>query len=90
MQVEFGLFRGDKLLHRGSVEITTNEQQEINETLSLKHRLAGEMAIIELRVYEDGMQKIKSEINMPIHESEDWESIELTEYTLAFRCMLNV
>jgi hypothetical protein len=56
VQVEFGLFRGDKLLHRSSVEITTREQKEVNETISLKHKLVGKMAIIELCVYEDGVQ----------------------------------
>jgi hypothetical protein len=28
-------------------------------------------------------------LDMPIHQSEDWESIELEKYTFAFRCQID-
>jgi hypothetical protein len=31
-------------------------------------------------------QRFSSALRMPVHSSEDWESIELSEHRLAFRC----
>ena len=89
MLIEFGLFQGDELLQRGRIKVTGFEQFEENEQISVKHQLVEKTAFIELRVFENGVQQIKSNLEMPIHQSDDWESIELAKYTLAFRCNLN-
>ena len=89
MQVELGLFEGDNLLFQGEINVTENEYKEENEILKIKHQLINDEAIIELRVMDQGEQIIKSTLNMPVHESEDWESIELANFTLAFKCKLN-
>lgn len=89
MLIEIGLFQGEKLLQRGRIKVTELEQLEENEQISLKHQLAENAARIELRVFDNGVQQIKSNLDVPIHQSDDWESIELAQYTLAFRCNLN-
>jgi hypothetical protein len=87
--VELGLFLGDRLLEKGSIRITAKEVIDKSEVVSLRHRLVDDVAEIELSVFDCGVQKVKSNLEMPVHESEDWESIELAEYTLAFKCRLN-
>ena len=89
MLVELGLFLGDRLLEKGSIRITAKEVIDKSEVVSLRHRLVDDVAEIELSVFDCGVQKVKSNLEMPVHESEDWESIELAEYTLAFKCRLN-
>ncbi|WP_444919634.1 hypothetical protein ACJJID_11610 [Microbulbifer sp. CnH-101-G] len=89
MKVELGLFEEDNLLIQGMINITDQEQIESSEVLELKHKLHDEFAELELKVLNDGQQLIKSSLTMPIHESEDWESIELGGFTLAFWCRLN-
>lgn len=89
MLVEIGLFFGEQLLERRAIRITDQEAIDENEVISLSHRLVNDVAKVELRVFDGGVQKIKSNLEMPVHESEDWESIELADYTLAFKCRLN-
>lgn len=89
MLIEIGLFLGDKLLEKGAIRVTEEEAVDESEIISLYHHLVDDIAKIELRVFDNGVQKLKSNLEMPIHESEDWESIELAEYTFAFKCRLN-
>ena len=89
MRVDLGLFEGDNLLFEGGITVTDKEYEEENEIIKLKHQLVNDEAVIELCIFNDGKQIQKSKLNMPIHESEDWESIELDKFTLAFKCKLN-
>lgn len=89
MLIDIGLFQGDELLQQGKIKVTEQEQHDENEVISLKHQLIENIARIELRVFDNGEQQIKSNLDMPVHQSDDWESIELAQYTLAFRCTLN-
>jgi len=87
--IEIGLFQGDELLQRGKIKVAELEQLEENDQISLKYQLIENSARIELRIFDNGVQQIKASLDMPIHQSDDWESIELAQYTLAFRCNLN-
>jgi len=87
--IDIGLFQGDELLQQGKIKVTEQEQTYRNDVISLKHRLIEDVARIELRVFDNGEQQIKSNLDMPVHQSDDWESIEMAQYTLAFRCSLN-
>ncbi len=89
MLIEIGLFQGDELLQQGKIIVTDSEQLEENEIISLRHQLVDNTALIELTIFDNAVQKIKSNLDMPVHQSEDWESIELDQYTFAFRCNLN-
>ena len=89
VHVEIGLFEEDNLLFQGEIQITEKEYEEENELIRIKHQIINDEAIIELRVFDDGEQIIKSTLDMPVHESEEWESIQLAHLTLAFKCKLN-
>ena len=89
MLIDIGIFQGDELLHQGKIKVTEKEQVDENEVISLNHHLIEDIARIELRVFDNGEQKIKSNLDMPVHQLDDWESIELAQYTMAFRCSLN-
>lgn len=89
MRVDLGLFEEDDLLFQGKITVADSECEEENELIKIKYQIISDEAIIQLRVFRDGEQVIKSTLCMPIHESEDWESIELAGYTLAFKCGLN-
>ncbi|MEX2962864.1 hypothetical protein [Microbulbifer sp. TYP-18] len=89
MLIDIGLFQEDELLQQSKIKVTEQEQIDENGAISLKRQLIEDVARIELRVYENGEQQIKSNLDMPVHQSDDWESIELAQYTLAFRCSLN-
>ena len=86
MRVEFGLFEGDELLQKGVFDVKNKENTETTGNLTIKHVLHDEAAEIILELFNEGERLIKATLNMPIHESEDWESIELEKYTLAFWC----
>ena len=86
MRVDIGFFEGDELLHRGALDISSRVQTEASGNLKFTHQLQGESAEIVIEVYSNGRQIIKSTLDMPVHQSDDWESIELSQFTLAFKC----
>ena len=53
------------------------------------HKLGDEAADIVLDEFAESIELKHSTLLMPVHESADWESIELGKYTLAFWCRLN-
>jgi hypothetical protein len=89
VRVDFGFFKGDELLQRGAIVVTERENSASYGMLAIKHRLLEDMAEITIEAFSDAERLMKSTLHMPIHESDDWESIELAEFTLAFRCSLN-
>lgn len=91
MHVDLGLFFGDELLKKMTIRISESECVDEDELIYLRHKLNSDenVASIHLRVLSGGKQSIRTHLVMPIHQSDDWESIELGEYTLAFRCRLH-
>ena len=89
MRVDFGLFEGDDLLQKGFIIVTNQENAESFNNINIRHRLLKESAELTIEIFSGGERLIKSVLNMPIHEFEDWESIELAQFTFAFKCMLN-
>jgi hypothetical protein len=94
LKVDFALFSGDELKHRGILQIDKERAQvNFDGFLKFEHELLDDHALIVLEIYEQsilgfaGNRLLKSTLNMPIHLSGDWETIELTEFTFAFRCM---
>ena len=72
-----------------AIRVTGQEAMEESEINSLSHRLVNDVAKVELRVFDGGVQRINSNLEVPVHESEDRESVELAEYMLAFKSRLN-
>ena len=89
MRVDYGIFKGDALLHRGFLVITSQKNIESSKDFKIRHRILNNTAELIVELFHDGERLTKSTLNMPIHESEDWESIELAQFTFAFKCTLD-
>lgn len=90
MRVELALFHGDDLLERGQIDVSVPAGVSSFRLFRASHRLAAGVADIVLDGFAEGIALKRVSLDMPVHESEDWESIELDKYTLAFWCRLNV
>jgi hypothetical protein len=90
VRVELALFDGDTLLERSAIDVTTTQQADSFRLFRVGHKLGvGEVADIILDDFADHLDLKKSTLRMPVHESNDWESIEIGKYTLAFWCHLD-
>lgn len=84
MIVEFGLIKKpDNLVIKGNLFITENERFEKTEVADIWHLLDGSDAKIKISIHENQMDWM---FLMPVHESENWEVIDLNEYFLQFKC----
>jgi hypothetical protein len=88
MHVELGLFDDDFLLARGCFVVGDDARVESFSCFSLQHRLDGYAAEIVMTDFAEEIGLNTITIDMPVHESSDWESLELGKYTIAFRCRL--
>lgn len=89
MLVEFAFFRDDTLLERGAVRVTTEAQCAHLKQFHIAHQLVGDAAQIVLSNFgpETGLKM--SRLEMPVHQSDDWETIQLATHLLVFRCALD-
>lgn len=86
MRVELALFDGDTLLDRGEIVVTATEQTETLTLFRVSHKLRDGTADVVLDDFADRIELKRSTLLMPVHESSDWESVELGKYTLVFWC----
>ncbi|MEZ8130394.1 hypothetical protein [Enterovibrio norvegicus] len=85
--VEFGLIKKPQdVLITGNLYITDDERLEETEIANIWHQLEGDDANIKLTIHENKMDWV---LLMPVHESEDWEVMDMNEYFLQFKCKLN-
>lgn len=89
MRVQLALFDGDALLERTEIVVGTSERVDAFRLFRASHRLGSEAADIVLDNFAAQVELKSAKLHMPIHESDDWESIQLEKYTLAFRCHLD-
>lgn len=89
MRVELALFDGDTLMERCEIVVRANQQVNSFQLYRATHKLDSEAADIVLDNFANHIELKRSSLRMPIHESTDWESIELDRYTLAFWCRLD-
>lgn len=89
MRVDFGLFEGDTLLERGAFRVSHEAQCTHFKSFHAAHWLCEDSAKIVLSSFSSNVSLTTVDLDMPIQQSEDWESIELLGYTLAFRCSLD-
>lgn len=88
MLVELALFADDTLLERGAVRVTTEAQCAHLKLFHVAHQVCGDIAKIVLSNFAPEIGLKTANLDMPIHQSSDWESIQLATHTLAFRCSL--
>ena len=91
MQVDLALFDGDMLLDRGIIRIGPSEVIDTFARFQITHRLGEETADVVLSDFANPIRLTKVTLDMPIHESSDWESIKLNfeDYVITFWCRLN-
>jgi hypothetical protein len=89
MLVEFALFDQDTLLERSAIRVTTEAQCAHLALLHVAHQLRGDAAKIVLFSFAPTVGLKTVNLDVPVHQSADWESIELAKYTFAFRCSLD-
>lgn len=89
MRVDWGLFDGDTLLERGSIQVGVETMTDIFSHFRATHCLGQESADIVLTEFSSRLGLKRATLDMPIHESEDWESVDLDKYTFAFWCRLD-
>jgi hypothetical protein len=86
MRVELALFDGNSLLERGIVSVGPKRETTSFRLFQAHHVLGANGAEILLDGFDDGAKIRRATLDMPVHDSEDWESIELGDYTLGFLC----
>lgn len=90
MHVELALFEGDTLLDRGAIRNGPTETVDMFAHFRVTHRLNVDAADVVLSDFSSHIGLVKSTLDMPIHESADWESIDVGRYTIAFQCKPDV
>ena len=86
MRVDLALFQGDDLLDRCEITVGPERSTDSFNLFQAHHRLAGETADIVLDNFSELVGLKRVALDMPVHDSEDWESIELGNFTIAFWC----
>jgi hypothetical protein len=89
MRVELALFDGDALLERAELVVDASSRVNSFRLFRATHKLGDEAADILLDNFAHPVLLKSSRLHVPIHDSDDWESIELEKYTLAFWCHLD-
>jgi hypothetical protein len=89
MRVDLALFDGDELLSRNEFRVGAAELVSTFPLFHATHKLGQETADIVLSNFPAHVDLKTVSLDMPIHESSDWESIDLGRYTLAFWCRLD-
>ncbi|KAF1710653.1 hypothetical protein CSC70_08365 [Pseudoxanthomonas kalamensis DSM 18571] len=89
MRVDLGLFEGDTLLDRGVIHVGPDKVTDTFKHFRATHSLGSGAAEILLADFSSHVGLKTISLDMPIHESTDWESIDLDKYTVAFWCRLD-
>ena len=89
MRVELALFGGDDLLSRDVIHVRPDPTSEALTLFHADHRLELEAADIVLSGFPEHTGLKRMTLDMPIHESNDWESMDVGRFTLAFWCRLD-
>jgi hypothetical protein len=89
MLVEFALLDNDVLLERSTIRVSAEAQCNHLVLFHVAHQLRDDIAKIVLSNFSPTLGLKTLSLDMPVHQSSDWESIDLVkEFTFAFRCSL--
>ena len=89
MRVELALFDEDSLLERGEIDVRADGACDHLKLFNVAHRLSNDAAQVVLSNFSPSINLKTVRLDMPIHQSADWESMDLAGYTLAFRCSVD-
>ena len=92
MRIDFAFFAGDDLLTRGSINFDSPEPSvELNDDKGHSFHIVGNYGdpscAVEIICLQHQSRLYRANLDVPLHDSEDWESIDLAGiHTLGFRC----
>jgi hypothetical protein len=90
MLVEFALLdENDTLLERSSVRVSAEAQCSHLNKFHIAYQLIDGAAKLALSDFSPELGLRTVNLDMPLHQSSDWESIAIARYTFAFRCSLD-
>ena len=89
MRGDLALFDGDSLLERQEILVTSTPKVERFGFFRASYKLGPDAPEVVLDDFASRVELKRSTLTIPVHESSDWESIELGKYTLAFWCRLD-
>jgi hypothetical protein len=89
MRVDLALFHDDDLVSRDEIRIGPAPVSEMLSLYQADHWLGEDAADIVLYDFPEHTGLKRMTLDMPIHESMDWESLNIGRYTLAFWCRLD-
>ncbi|MEA5667871.1 hypothetical protein VA603_10040 [Stenotrophomonas sp. MH1] len=89
VRVDLALFDGDELMTRSSFRVSVAELASYSPLFKVTHKLGQEAADVVLSEFPTHVDLKTIVLKMPIHESSDWESIDMGRYSLAFWCRLD-
>ncbi|MEA9678656.1 hypothetical protein VDG01_19760, partial [Xanthomonas campestris pv. raphani] len=87
-RVSLALFEGDTLLDRGCFNVGPDKAELPFSLFNVSHQLGSDSADVVLSGFPGRVDLKRIALDMPIHESLDWESIDLGRYTVVFWCRL--
>ena len=88
MHVDLALFERNELLDRGCFTVGPDKAEVLFSLFNVSHQLASDSADVVLSDFPGHVGLKRIALDMPIHESLDWESIDLGRYTVVFWCRL--
>ncbi len=88
MHVDLALLENDELLQRLQLEVLLQPQVAETAHFKVRYWLGRTAADIVLEDFASSVDLKRVALDMPIHESNDWESIDAGRYTVAFWCRL--
>jgi hypothetical protein len=94
MQIDLAFFDEDILLCRGSIVCDETESQTTlsgsGHEFTIKHQFANPASPVFITCLNEDKRLYETALRVGVHDSEDWESIDLAKvHTLAFRCKTN-
>ena len=90
--IELAFFKGDDLLCRGSVrcgaaEVADHFEGAEGHYFVVSSRFEEPASPMQIVCHRDGKQLYEAALRVGVHNSDDWESINLANvHTLGFRC----
>jgi hypothetical protein len=94
MQIDLAFFDDDTLLCRGSVVCSDTESENIltgsDHQFKITHQFEEPASPVFITCLSEDNKLYETALRVGVHNSEDWESIDLAKvHTLAFRCKTN-
>lgn len=90
--VEAAFFSGDVLIARGTFDVEEEKKQiqitsDSGDLFEITHKFEEPASPIEIKYVKNQDLKWKSALRMGVHDSDDWETINLVnDFDLCFKC----